>query len=68
MVSALSRNRRRSFSSPLASSAAISSFSLRSRCSLMRSEASAISMSVVSMACQMRPNRRFTSSSSSSMV
>ena len=35
MVSALSRNCRLSFSSALASSAAISSFSLRSRCSLM---------------------------------
>ena len=52
----------------LASSAAVSSFSLRSRCSLMRSEASAMSMSVVSTKCQMRPSFRFTSSSSSSMV
>ena len=52
----------------LASSAAVSSFSLRSRCSLMRSEASDISISVVSMACQMRPSRFFTSSSSSSMT
>ena len=68
MVSALSRNCRRSASSPLVSCAATSSFSLRSRCSLMQSEASAISMSVVSMTCQMRPSRFFTSSSSSSMV
>ena len=67
MVSALSRNCRLSFSSPLASSAATSSFSLRSRCSLMRSEASAISVSVVSMWFQMRASRFFTSSSSSSM-
>ena len=39
MVSALSRNCRLSFSSALASSVAISSFSLRSRSSTMRSEA-----------------------------
>ena len=67
MVSALSRNCRRSASSALASSVATSSFSLRSRCSLMRFEASVISMSVVSIAFQMRANRLFTSSSSSSM-
>ena len=66
-VSALSRNCRRSASSPLASSAATSSFSLRSRCSRMRSEASAISVSVVSMWFQTRASRFFTSSSSSSM-
>ena len=52
----------------LASSAATSSFSLRSRCSPMRSEASDISMSVVSMACHIRPSRFFTSSSSFSMT
>ena len=68
MVSALSRNCLRSFSNALASSAATSRVSLRSRCSLMRSEASAISVSEVSMKFQMRPNRFFTSSSSPSMV
>ena len=68
MVSALSKNWRRFDSMARASPAAISSCCCRSRCSRMRSEASAISMSVVSMTCQMRPKRRFTSSSSCSTV
>ena len=54
--------------SALACSAKYSSRSCRSRCSLMRSEASAIAVSVVSMWCQMRPSFFFTSSSSSSMA
>ena len=49
----------------LASSAASSKRSCRSRCSLIRSEASAITVSVISMWCQMRPSCRLTSSSSS---
>ena len=52
----------------LASAAASSRRSFRSRCSLILSEASAMSMSDVSMAFQMRPSRRLTSSSSSSTV
>ena len=51
-----------------ASSAAASNFSLRSRCSLMRSEASDISISVVSIASHILPSRFLTSSSSSSMT
>ena len=52
----------------LAAAAESSSCSCRSRYSLMRAEASAITTSVVYMKCQMRPSFRFTSSSSSSMV
>ena len=68
IVSTLSRITLRFESIARASSAANSSRSLRSRCSLMRSEASDISMSVDSMTCHIRPMRRFTSSSSSSML
>ena len=68
IVSILSRVTLRFDRTARASSAAASSLSLRSRCSLMRSEASDISMSVVSMACQILPSRFFTSSSSSSMT
>ena len=69
MVSALSRNCRLSFSSALASSVAISSFSLRSRSSTMRSEASATStLSLLAMKCQTRPSWFFTSSSSPSIL
>ena len=52
----------------LASAAASSRRSFRSRCSVILSEASANSMLEVSMAFQMTPSRRFTSSSSSSTV
>ncbi len=52
----------------LASAASSSRLPCLARCSLMRSEASAMSMSVVSMTCQMRPSFFFTSSSSDSMV
>ena len=68
MVSALSSINRRSTSMALASWAAASNCPCRSRCSLMRSAASAVSTSVVSTNCQMRPSRRFTSSNSASMV
>ena len=69
MVSALFRNCRRPISNALASSAATSSFSLRSRSSTMRSEASATStLSLFAMKCQTRPNCFFTSSSSPSIL
>ena len=68
MVFTSSRTFRRWAKTALACSAKYSRRSCRSRCSLMRSEASAITASDVSMKCQMRPSFRFTSSSSSSMV
>ena len=68
MVSTSSRTFRRSARMALASAADSSKRSCRSRCSLMRSEASAISMSLFSMKCQTRASFRLTSSSSVSTV
>ena len=68
MVSTSSRTSLRSASIALASAAASSRRSCRSRCSLIRSEASAISMSLFSMKCQTRASFRLTSSSSASTV
>ena len=68
MVSTSSRTALRSDRMARASAAASSRRSCRSRCSLIRSEASAISMSLFSMKCQTRPSFRFTSSSSASTV
>ena len=68
MVSTSSSTSLRSARMALASVAASSSRACRSRCSLMRSEASAISMSLFSMKCQTRASFRLTSSNSASTV